>query len=444
MTNGLLGDEPQKGFREGYVGPGTPPGPVGTLQTVPKKVGTHNVIEDRQQRPTTEVGGVYSFEAIAPTDPKNDGKPVVLRTELRLRADLVPSTSNWWTKFNGGVRLGVSKKDDYGEAQLNARKPEPCSTSVKVCDDGLFVWLLSDVLLRGNGLRAEPTVEALKQELEARLQVTLDIAEHDGLPSSFVRARRTESWHTGWGLPRPSLVGLQAGSCVKFAFGEGPRPDAATLAELEQTGLGERTAEGFGQVVFNRTLLTKRPCAWTAEDFGAAVPDDPRGDTGTPEPNADADETARHIERAAGREAIRTAVLAAAATPERRAAHFGWELTKPNMSQLGGLRSVMQFIRTEADSTRVLGWLDAVKANRKREGKWPNGALDKLTTLLTDVASTRLVAVPEFVRCGLGKGALAARGAGTTRRRDSGAQARRRTDRRGGAPWRVTPQPGSP
>jgi CRISPR-associated protein Csx10 len=292
------------------------------------------------------------------------------------------------------VRLGVSKKDDYGEAQLTAGKPVTHSAAVTVCDDGLFVWLLSDVLLRGDGLRAEPTVEALKHELETRLKVTLDIAKHAGLPLSFVRARRTESWHTGWGLPRPSLVGLQAGSCVKFAFGEGPRPDAATLAELEQTGLGERTAEGFGQVVFNRSLLTKKPCDWTAEDFGTAAPDDDRGGTGAAEPNAGTDDTARHIERAAWREAIRTAALAATADLDAWQREFHWEnprresegRAKPNMSQLGGLRAVVQFLRTEADSNRVVGWLDAVKANRKREGKWPNGALDKLKTLLTNVA----------------------------------------------------------
>ncbi len=49
-------------------------------------VQTHNTVEDRRQRPTTDSGGgVYTYEAIAPM---NQGRAVRLRSELRLHKSL--------------------------------------------------------------------------------------------------------------------------------------------------------------------------------------------------------------------------------------------------------------------------------------------------------------------------------------------------------------------
>jgi CRISPR-associated protein Csx10 len=378
VCNGFF-NEPDKSFRVGYIGPvpvesTRPPGQLRALKPI---VGTHNVVEDRRQRPTEDVGGVYSFEAIAPTDGKT-GKAVVLRTELRVRKGLADGAN--WTKLTGDIRLGVSKKDDYGEAVLTVGATEPVKPAGDARAGELFVWLLSDVLLRGAGGQPEPTVAALERVLGTRLGTTLKVAEdNDGVPRAFVRARRTESWHTGWGLPRPSLVGLQAGSCVKFIV-TGANPSAAQLTAVERDGLGERTAEGFGQVVFNHPLLINEPGKWGDADFGSLG--ERSVETGKPPSDLDPGDTARHIEEAAWRESIRVAVLAATATGPQRNALFGWQPEKPNMSQLGGLRAAVQFLKAPADAARVGDWLKAVSANKKRDLKWPTGAIKRLTELI--------------------------------------------------------------
>jgi len=373
--------EQDKQLRDGYIGPAGGVGELGKLRTVPKVVNTHNVIEDGPQRPTTKVGGVYSFEAIA---------PVVLRTELRLRGDLVPGASDWWKKLNVSVRLGVSKKDDYGDADIVAGPQQACESSAEASGKELFVWLLSDVLLRGDGLQAEPTVKALALAIESKGAARFTRDEHGRLKyAAFVRVRRTESWHTGWGLPRPSLVGLQAGSCVKFVADADM--NAAKLAEIEAAGLGERTAEGFGQIAFNNPLLFEcnSVADWKPSGGSEGVPATTPANAATPS-DAGA-ETAAHIEEAAWKESVRIAALAATADLDAWERRFGWEnprkmeereKAKPNMSQLGGLRAALQFLRQPADRDRVASWLKAVKDNPKRAKKWPNESLDTVMQLV--------------------------------------------------------------
>jgi CRISPR-associated protein Csx10 len=128
----------------------------------------------------------------------------------------------------------------------------------------LFVWLVSDMLLRNQRLRPEPTAACLAAELSRLLGVTLNLRNSsDSRLNELVRIRRLDTWHVGWGVPRPSLVALQAGSCMVFRVSSG-QLDPSKLAQLEASGIGERTAEGYGQVRFNHPLLTQEPKDWPA------------------------------------------------------------------------------------------------------------------------------------------------------------------------------------
>jgi CRISPR-associated protein Csx10 len=113
IVNRLLEAPPDrsqlKGLRQGYIGVWgdrqLPP-----YDRVPQVLLTHNTVEDAVQRPTSDVGGVYSRAAIA--------AGVLLRTELRLHPAVAEAIqthhATWWEQLNGACRLGVSRKDDYG------------------------------------------------------------------------------------------------------------------------------------------------------------------------------------------------------------------------------------------------------------------------------------------------------------------------------------------
>lgn len=380
IVNRLLAPEPSeqvKQLREGYVGAELPP------RKLSKVVRTHNTVKDDLQRPTSDVGGVYTYEAIAPVD---QGRPVQLRSELRLRKSMAARLpADWTAKLSRRVSLGRSKKDDYGEVDITAGAAVDFASSTVATSNEFVVWVLSDTLLRDEHLRPVPTGEALGAELSRRLGVSLSVRSPGHCLSELVRVRRFDPWHVGWGLPRPSLVALQAGSCVVFTADQ--KIDISRLREIEASGVGERTAEGYGQVCFNDPLVATVPSAkWRAE---VVKP----GDRPVGSPEALDDENAayaRLLEAEAWKQFIRRAALAIAADHARRQDLLKWNVAdnRPPMSQLGGLRSqASQLLQREAVNTAI-GWLNHLQDKPNRERKWPEGAINAIRELLQ--AETRV------------------------------------------------------
>ncbi|MFO0878141.1 MAG: RAMP superfamily CRISPR-associated protein [Gemmataceae bacterium] len=373
VVNRLLLEEPSaqaKQLREGYIAAGHSP------RKPPKVVQTHNTVEDRRQRPTTDVGGVYTYEAISPVD---EGQPVRLRSELRLRKSLADSLPPGWTdRLSRPVVLGRSKKDDYGEVILEAGQASSLPSSVHGGNE-LIVWVLSDLLLRDDRLRPAPTAEALGNELGRRLGVMLTVREPDHRLSALIRVRRLDTWHVGWGLPRPSLVAMQAGSCVVFSSNE--PIDSSRLQEIEASGIGERTAEGYGQICINDPLLATPPTLARGETL-VKQQHQPAG----PLTSLDADNLAcaHLLEAEVWKQGIRRAALGIAADRARRQDVLRWDVgsSRPPMSQLGGLRSQISQLLQREGATTAISWLEHLKQNKKREGKWPDGAIHALLALL--------------------------------------------------------------
>jgi CRISPR-associated protein Csx10 len=386
-------DQPQlKGERQGYIGSSIT-GALPTLAKVKKTVETHNTIEDGPQRPTSDVGGVYSYTAIQPN--------LEFRAELRLSAALVDQLNkknrSWWECLNGSARLGQSKKDDYGAVTLkvskpNVHKPMPPTPTNKGDQGGnpqLTVWLLSDVLLRDERLRPTADIQALAKAIGEQLKVTLTPREDAPLVSIMARSHRIDSWQVRWGLPRPSLVGLSAGSC--FVFTLSAIPDANLLAQLEITGIGERRCEGFGQLCFNAPLLLhptsnlQKPPAENKERSSAnAAPLIGKSK------HQSVSNYAHTLELAAWRTAIQRAALSIAANPQKRENILGTSKisNQPSMSQLGGLRSLVNRLNQPSDAS-IQGWFgqsdgdDLAKDKwKRRQEKW-GGNLEKIYTFVT-------------------------------------------------------------
>uniref|UniRef100_A0A7C4QPM7 CRISPR type III-associated protein domain-containing protein n=1 Tax=Schlesneria paludicola TaxID=360056 RepID=A0A7C4QPM7_9PLAN len=373
VVNRLLQAEPADGtqlkqMREGYIS--TRPT---TDYKPPIIVRTHNTVEDQSQRPTEKVGGVYTYEAIAPRD---KDQPVVLRSELRIRKSLADQLEvNWLEKLNGEVSLGRSKKDDYGAVRLEVGSPSEWRSQTQAESQELFVWLVSDTLLRNQRLRPEPTAACLGAELSRWLGVTLTPRHSsDGRLDELVRLRRLDTWHVGWGLPRPSLVALQAGSCLVFQV-EG-MIDPATLARLEASGIGERTAEGYGQVRFNHPLLTQAPKDWPASNSKDSNSTKQVGSQRTQAMDETSHSFARRIETECWKQEIRRACLKFAAYANKRTELLGWEAegeqSKPPMSQLGGLRGQLMVMQKAEQRQQVIDWLDHLANNKRRAEKWPS------------------------------------------------------------------------
>ncbi|GGP08453.1 hypothetical protein LDL08_22630 [Nonomuraea glycinis] len=331
----------------------------------------HNSIQDLSQRPTREIGGIYVYRALAAR--------TVLRAEVRVRAGRLDP--GWEQRMSGRWRIGRSSKDDYGQAKVTVR-PVADQRGDRGAVDQLRVWLLSDLLVRDCRLRPSTDLNDVARALEQALaqagapgvHLEPEIAPEEGRATVAVGAHRTESWHRGWRMPRTTLYGLAAGSCLTFAVTGGPIP-AHVLAEVRAAGVGERRSEGFGQLELDHDLLTRSisaggTAAKTAEQ-GAAHTEPLLA------PGEKGYEEARIFERAAWLSEIRRSCDGIRGDSQRRA-----EIVPAGVrpTQLNALRAIVRELSSGRAVSRFL-WLTRKKAGRP---DWPQKEVDGFRELLED------------------------------------------------------------
>jgi len=239
-------DSPQlRGLREGYVAPMSDGGLAFGKTDKMRTLRMHNTVEDESQRPTEAVGGVFSYGAMI------RGSQLMGSIRVSKKAFGVFNGK----QLSGEVRLGRSKKDDYGRAKLIVNdfvglKQESISL---YSGSTLVVYLESDVLIRDERLAYSADPRHLQAALEKELPGIGLSLESRGDIDAVGRARRHDSWQTRWNLPRPSLVALRAGSVYVFKVSGIWEP--FDVERLTLRGVGERLAEGFGRVQFNPAWL---------------------------------------------------------------------------------------------------------------------------------------------------------------------------------------------
>jgi CRISPR-associated protein Csx10 len=403
--NRLIEPEPcgvqLKGFRDGFLNVGEADRAV--YAKTRKTLRTHNSIHDATQRPKREKNearegvGVYSYEAIAPG--------TVLRSELRLRSSIAKRLAelhpDWWAFLEGEYYVGRSKKDDYGLVRVVAEKPQSLPALVDIEEPRqIVVWLTSPAILRSNTLRPSGFLDDLRQELERRLRIKLqrpadsgDDGKDGGPLDHVILPFRWDSWHVGWGLPRPSLAGLQGGSCARFVLeGDVPGDLPALLAEVQAAGIGERRAEGFGQVWVNPPLLsqgrprlrteTEAAKAGKAPDGGLAPPAVLRRSDASPKEL----EFAHLLERALWRDRIRRLAYELAWKNQGAENPLGISTSEPSASQLGNLRALVRRLRSWDDAAQAIRWLERLGYKGKQEADkgWPEKSLEALKDLFSD------------------------------------------------------------
>jgi CRISPR-associated protein Csx10 len=360
---GISNEHQLKGIRRGYI----------CLEdknlhqlTVASEIYAHNTIVDSKQRPDAEIGGIYTYAAI-PSGSK-------FEFEIRIRDYLVPSKAvnplDTFLKTEIFIQIGRTKKDDYGKVKLKQIQSGKIAIFAQKQTEILSIWLLSNLLLRDERLRPTVDPQIFGKRLEEELKVGLSLLKESqsGLPQidslvAFARSSRTESWQTKWGLPRPSLVGLSAGTVLQFTVTGSIDPQS--LQRLEVSGFGERTAEGYGQVRFNSLLLKQTDMVMpqdkevgnnsashqqtliTAKDLGY--------------------EYAKLVETETWRDMIRRSAAAIAAAPE--ILKLSLNQSKLTSSKLSTLRTLVDSLSSSHDVTRILAVITRMETKESWKGK---------------------------------------------------------------------------
>jgi CRISPR-associated protein Csx10 len=225
---------PRKAVRSGWLSPDGL-----ARQSVALASRMHNQIDDRSQR-TPDHGGLYVYEAIAA------GQHFV--AEVVLAGACAARATDLCAAISGPASIGRSKKDDYGSVVVTARidDQQTASEPAAATPASSTVLCLSDVVIDAPNLG--PTA--------APIALADAVARATGVPllqptaRSIVRSARIDTWHASWGLPRPTLVTIAAGSVLEVTPG-------LNVAPGERLRIGERTAEGFGDVVVSPALLER-------------------------------------------------------------------------------------------------------------------------------------------------------------------------------------------
>ncbi|WP_066946575.1 RAMP superfamily CRISPR-associated protein [Microtetraspora fusca] len=384
--NRMAGDTAQgKSYRDGHV---VPEGEeAGEVVSPHFSLRMHNTIRDDLQRPNRDVGGVYIYKALAAGS--------VLHAKVRVRSGLMEP--GWQKQLSGRWRVGRSAKDDYGQVLVEARPgalpngtrydpsaPRTYEGTAPSAADGegdlLRIWLLSELLVRDSRLRFSTDPRDVGRALEQALAragapgltLTPLTEPRGGRIQVALGAHRTESWHRGWGLPRHTLYGLAAGSCLTFMASGGPIPPEA-LDEVRAAGVGERRAEGFGQVEIDHDLLFRSADGMTPHGVPGNEPAPPAAIA----PGEDGHAEARIFERAAWRAEIHRTCEAVMAHCDRRAELLPVTVTS---TQLNGLREVVR----EPSMERARNRLARLTRSKKGRPSWPEKRAELLAALLTE------------------------------------------------------------
>jgi CRISPR-associated protein Csx10 len=353
-------------MRVGHVGPGA--GGTWPLLTPELTVSTHAVIADDTGRPDSGRGGVFSYLGLAPG--------TLLATDVVLPAD-----AHLALDPGEVLRLGRSRKDDFGQVKVVSKEVIPPAQAEDLrAGQRVRVWCLSDVLVRDGWGGYDPSPAGLAAALAHRLGTGVRaVGQEPGQPLEHAyRAARRESFHTGWNRPRPTLPGLAAGSVITVEVA-GPVP-AHAVAGVERDGIGERTAEGFGQVrlaapetaAADPVLAPSGPAIETAAS---------RAGPGGPLP------AAPHVlERAAVMDEVARRVASIVVSPERVDAVIPGALRMGSRAQWGALREQLPRLASPAGRDAVACWLAQTREVRRRRDTWREPALDGLDRLITDPA----------------------------------------------------------
>lgn len=189
-------------------------------------------------RDDEDPGAVYRYEAIAPGQ----------IFESMILCDHDRDVEFLKTLLDGEAVIGGSRSGGYGRVKFEAVRTlqtnwrEVGRSLAYHSGDTLVITLLSDTLLRDNNGQFSTDGNIVEATVKKQLSCELKLIQ------SFVRSRIVGGFNRKWGLPLTQTVAAQMGSTYIFAPSNCAQQK---LLELENSGIGERRAEGFGRVAIN-------------------------------------------------------------------------------------------------------------------------------------------------------------------------------------------------
>jgi CRISPR-associated protein Csx10 len=232
------------------------------LYKVQHQLAVHVFRQRSKGRATREQGAVFQYDALAPGQWFAGVILVDTDADATTIGDLLQPDIAW---------MGRSRSANYGQVRItldpNIKSDwrEIGSTYQSISAKSyVTLTLLSDTLLRDQDgqpvatlahqpIAHEPTSEDSRLLLEDTiLSAYLGVRVLIDCNHSFTASIQVGGFNRAWRLPLQQTYALRAGSVIVLETQEAL--DISTIRHLEQQGIGERRAEGYGRIVFNYDL----------------------------------------------------------------------------------------------------------------------------------------------------------------------------------------------
>lgn len=218
-------------------------GDTAKLFSPTRQMNIHTQRDARKGRATEQAGAVYRYEALA-AGLKLQGAILINEDLAEILVSLLQDASFY---------LGRARRSGYGRVNITQVETLSYWSEVgreDIVDDieagkVLQVLMTGDTLLRDE--HGQMTLDP-RTALAATLGISVD-ALSPQTEASFVKPKVVGGFNRKWGLPLPQTVAIAAGSVFTYQLEEDV--SSSEIDKLEQDGIGERRAEGFGRVVVN-------------------------------------------------------------------------------------------------------------------------------------------------------------------------------------------------
>ncbi|MDM8522010.1 hypothetical protein QUF80_01460 [Desulfococcaceae bacterium HSG8] len=180
----------------------------------------------------SEEGKIFNYESVSPNQ-IFEGSISGKKTDLE---NLMSVCGKSWIAY-----AGRSRNAQYGKTAFELIDEEPRTWKLEIQQEKeISLTFLSDTILyNDNGFSI-----VTKDELEKHLGKNIRIRK------AFIRKGDIETFVSKWRLGKPSEACFLAGSTFLLDISKCSEDDKNKLLEFQDTGIGERTHEGFGKCVF--------------------------------------------------------------------------------------------------------------------------------------------------------------------------------------------------
>lgn len=221
-----------------------------------------------RRRAASEEEILYSVEVLNESQEKKQ-QPVCYRGAILVEDDLAESLGNFIEQRNQNFRLGGSTSRGLGKVEITTKNPVSARMNVeqkitnftKSIQDRWREWrifgiplqelssdrtyftldLQSDAILTENWRRTTVISEKMLQQFAKVEDSSLK------LEAAYTSYDYLSGWNSAWGLMKDVELITNKGSVYLFSTSQA-EPWIERLGELEMSGLGDRTSEGFGQI----------------------------------------------------------------------------------------------------------------------------------------------------------------------------------------------------